>query len=33
VTPAYAKSGLFLLVVAIDVVLWMIVGMGYGLVR
>ncbi len=30
VTPAYAKSGLFLLVVAIDVVLWMIVGMDTG---
>ena len=30
VTPAYAKSGLFLLVVVIDVVLWMIVGMDTG---
>ncbi len=30
VTPAYAKSGLFFLVVAIDVVLWMIVGMDTG---
>lgn len=30
VTPAYAKSGLFLLVVILDVVLWMIVGVDSG---
>jgi len=30
VTPAYAKSGLFLLVVTLDVVLWMIVGVDSG---
>ena len=30
VTPAYAKSGLFTLVIAIDVVLWMIVGCDSG---
>jgi len=30
VTPAYAKSGLFFLVVAIDIALWMIVGMDSG---
>ncbi len=30
VTPAYAKSGLFFLVVAIDIVLWMIVGVDTG---
>jgi succinate-acetate transporter protein len=30
VTPAYAKSGLFTLVIAIDVVLWLIVGCDTG---
>jgi len=30
VTPAYAKSGLFALVVAVDIVLWMIVGCDTG---
>lgn len=30
VTPAYAKSALFILVVALDVVLWMIVGVDSG---
>jgi succinate-acetate transporter protein len=30
VTPAYAKSGLFFLVVAIDIVLWLIVGCDTG---